>query len=59
MRQGFQDPVFECRQKGRENMKSEKDVQPIRNQQQLEDMKWALKRHSSERASASKKEKRK
>jgi integrase len=26
-----------------------KDVQPIRNQQQLEDMKWALKRHCSER----------
>ena len=30
-------------------MKSEKDVQPIRNQQQLDDMKWALKRHCSER----------
>jgi integrase len=26
-----------------------KNVQPIRNQQQLEDMKWALKRHCSER----------
>ena len=30
-------------------MKAEKDVQPIRNQQQLDDMKWALKRHCSER----------
>src|SRR4051812_31004136 len=26
-----------------------KDVQPIRDQQQLEDMKWALRRHCSER----------
>lgn len=26
-----------------------KDVQPIRNKQQLEDMKWALRRHCSER----------
>ena len=33
----------------RENMKAEKDVQPIRNQQQLDDMKWALKRHCPER----------
>ncbi len=48
-RQGVSDPVFECRQKGREIMKAEKDVQPIRNQQQLDDMKWALKRHCSER----------
>src|SRR4051812_41200807 len=30
-------------------MNQVKDVQPIRNQQQLEDMKWALKRHCSER----------
>ena len=30
-------------------MPKEKDVQPIRNQQQLEDMKWALQRHCSER----------
>jgi integrase len=30
-------------------MNSIKDVQPIRNKQQLEDMKWALKRHCSER----------
>ena len=26
-----------------------KDVQPIRSKQQIEDMKWALKRHCSER----------
>ncbi|EML9735951.1 integrase, partial [Bacillus cereus] len=25
------------------------DVQPIRNKEQIEDMKWALKRHCSER----------
>lgn len=30
-------------------MSQPKDVQPIRDQQQLEDMKWALKRHCSER----------
>ena len=30
-------------------MTQPKDVQPIRDQQQLEDMKWALKRHCSER----------
>lgn len=30
-------------------MNQVKDVQPIRNKQQLEDMKWALKRHCSER----------
>src|SRR3954451_19643582 len=30
-------------------MNQVKDVQPIRNQQQLEDMQWALKRHCSER----------
>jgi integrase len=30
-------------------MNQVKDVQPIRDQQQLEDMKWALKRHCSER----------
>ncbi|MEC0348009.1 tyrosine-type recombinase/integrase [Peribacillus frigoritolerans] len=30
-------------------MPQPKDVQPIRDQQQLEDMKWALKRHCSER----------
>lgn len=31
------------------NMNPIKDVQPIRSKQQLEDMKWALKRHCSER----------
>jgi integrase len=30
-------------------MKPLKDMQPIRDQQQLEDMKWALKKHCSER----------
>ncbi|MED3762135.1 hypothetical protein P4555_24400 [Peribacillus frigoritolerans] len=30
-------------------MTQQKNVQPIRDQQQLEDMKWALKRHCSER----------
>ncbi|MED3788871.1 hypothetical protein P4576_16855 [Peribacillus frigoritolerans] len=30
-------------------MTQKKNVQPIRDQQQLEDMKWALKRHCSER----------
>ena len=30
-------------------VKTGEDVQPIHNKQQLEDMKWALKRHCSER----------
>jgi integrase len=32
-----------------ENMNQIKDVQPIRDKKQLEDMKWSLKRHCSER----------
>lgn len=34
---------------GGNNMNQIKDVQPIRTRQQIEDMKWALRRHCSER----------